>query len=194
MKTINNQLRTDPQTTVYLDLKDFPSNDKIEAFSTTYRIQQKKRGVVLPRQSDSTDSLDVLLSPGIQVDSQSNPVVKRIDKGEHKGLYGFAVKVFRKVGDRIQRGTLYVVAKTKEIANSFLNKLLLRLRLSPDTSLAVIVDDISKELKTRYKLSDDDLIKKFEDQAGNMYIVILFEDQTRDVYVVIHPTKNNRTI
>jgi hypothetical protein len=179
VQELNAKLASDSRKTIYLSLKNFPSKDKVEAFAATCRMQQAKEntGILmrsLPEQDGAINPHESFFSLGTEFEKQSG-VVEPIPEGNYKGWFRASFNFTVQVKDAIQRVTVRVYCKTAEHAQAFLEAVSRRFaapHFHPQ-SVSDIINQTRREIKARYRLSDDEIDVHIENQVGNTYVVEL---------------------
>lgn len=149
---VSKKLDSTPDKILCFDLKDFPNENKKNAFLASYEIQtMKEAGKIrfLPaRQEGSTEAQDVLRFPGVRLDEQSTEI-SEITEGKFTGWTKLKMNFLVQLKGVIRKAKITVIAKTSALAQAFLQKITGRLTTQnfAAESLTDIVMEIHKELK-----------------------------------------------
>lgn len=168
-----------PEKTVYLDLKGF-SQDKGEAFASSCRIRQEKDNVdawlktILRRPDGSRGPIDAFFSPGLKLETEPDPPERVLD-GPQSGWYRASLKFLIQTAGKIQKIGIDIFAKTADLAWEFVDnvKALLSVPKYRAKSTGAIVNQVRRELKRKYNLTDKDLIIHYRDQFGSTHIAVI---------------------
>ncbi len=162
--------------TIYLDMKDFSNMNMIEAFDSSVRIQQNKINPNItikpfPRQNGSTDAQDFFFSDGTKCLTAVVPEPVLIQEGLHRGMY-FAEVEFGKEETITRIG---IFASSSEIVREFLRELIFWFSSNNTrtNNLSKVINEVRTELKSEYKLKDNELLIQFTDQFGGTQFVLL---------------------
>ena len=164
---------TDLKQTVHFHLNELPSVDKREAFKTTIKMQAKKFNDVRFEVIDCDSRLlEKFTSPGeIRIDKTANTITYST-QGGFKNWYTFSFNFLSKVAGKIYQITVFVYAKTYELAHAFLQHL--RSYISPQNfkpiNLPDKINEIFNELKKSHNLKKEDIKIKVEDEFDEIEI------------------------
>jgi len=152
---------------VYLKLIGFPTELKEEAFVTSANISLAQRKL------RSLSLVDDAVSQGLARKGDPTPTTQ-VKEGAYKGWFtaAFSVVTVTATG-RVKQLVIHVYAKSRELLEEFLT--IFGLRMQTDLaagSLLDVVNAVRQDLKKKYSKSDDELKVFFEDEAGDVQIVI----------------------
>lgn len=180
IKAINAQMGPGGVKSIYLDTKGL-SDDKVEAFASTCRIQQSQQNddvaiLTLPRPDGSTDLQDAVFSPKVIFDRAAEPQVSPISEGPYKGWFQITLHFIADVGGKLVKFSLEFIAKSNDVAQELLQNIRVRI-LSPTPNARMSLPDIVHlsclEMRKKYKLTADELQVKIKHQFGDVRIGML---------------------
>ena len=174
VRTVSAEMGKSLKNTIYFEMQNFASEAKIKAFATTAEIQlNRMKSDVTVRTLSSGDGdvnlRDAYFSTGIRFDKQSSSI-EPISGNKFRLTLHFLTRVKGK----IQRLTVYVITKTRSIAEQFLKKVQYYFspQLDSPRSLLDIINEIRWELKKEHNLKDKDIDVLIQDESGRTQIVI----------------------
>lgn len=165
--------------TIYLDMEDFASADKIEGFATSARMHQTAQNSniavrTFSRQEGRTNLQDIFFSNGIRFDRQASSMAPElVTSGLYRGSYKTTLNFLTKVKGTLQRLTIEVFAKTRELAQQFLQRVISHFSFQKfeSRSPSELINQFRKELQKE----EDDFIIRVIDEVGDSQIVLRLE-------------------
>jgi peptidoglycan hydrolase-like protein with peptidoglycan-binding domain len=174
--TLKTVLTRSKAHTLFVDMKDFPPG-KADALASALRTAQRRNSEtimrIVARDADGkTGTQDALFRRGVVIERTTDVTFRN-------GRYQ-AEAVVRHGKLRITVRAM--TAKAGEIVQRFMNRLRDLIGLAPGRiSLAEAVSRARREIKTLYKLSDDDLTIELQNEFGDINIVRRHLSVTRNV-------------
>jgi hypothetical protein len=187
LRAVHSQFGQDPDKTVYLDLKGF-SQDKEQAFASSCRIRQERDNVdtwlrTLARRPDgSREPMDAFFSRGVTLEAEPDRP-ERVRDGPQAGWYRASLRFLVQTAGKIQKIGIEVFAKTADLAQEFVDnvKSLLSVPKYRAKSTAAIANQVRRQLKKKYNLTDKDLIIHFRDQFGSTHIAVIRSGEVEEL-------------
>jgi hypothetical protein len=185
IKTINSQLGPGGAKSIYLDTKGL-SDDKLEGFATTARIQQWQQNddvsiFTLPRPNEMTDLQDAIFSPRVVFDKTLEPEVWPINEGPQKGWFQVTLHFISEVGGKVVKFSIEFITKSNDIAQELLQSIRTRVLASAGPNARMSLPDIVSvsciEMRKKYKLPADQLQVKIKHQFGDIRIGMLHAER-----------------
>ncbi|MEK6280193.1 MAG: DUF1598 domain-containing protein [Acidobacteriota bacterium] len=176
---VNERVAGEPRRVVYLDLQGLPTEDKLEGFATSCRLEQAKRNqdieiVTLGRKNNSSEISDAILGRGIRFD-HTRSTVEEVTQGTHKGWFRASMR-FLVHNQRSVKGILaHAYLRTKELALRFIETV--RLKSSDPIFRTSSLSDVINQ--TRRELGDE-VFLIYENELGDTYVGKLVRAQSED--------------
>lgn len=164
---------TDLKKIVHFHLDKLPNIDKREAFKTTISMQAKRFEDVRLEVIDCDSRLIAKLTSAgeIKIDKIANSITYST-QGRFKNWYTFSFNFLSKVAGKIYQITLFVYAKTYELAHAFLQHL--KSYVSPQNFKPIYlpdkVNEIFNEMKKTHNLKKGDIRIKVKDELDEIEI------------------------
>ncbi len=160
--------------TLYLKMRGF-SLREMEGFVATYQIHQArvKDNIAVKKLPGNPDIQDAITSSDLKLVRKPRTRIERFTDNKGVERYKGIVKYIARTQQSIFQFTIEIIAKTRQILEIFMNRLLQR---QPGSDH--LLDDILRirqELKKEYKLKDSDLDIRIIDEFGNIEIVLRIE-------------------
>lgn len=125
VKYVNKMVEGTGTKAINFDLKNFATDDKIKVFAWNCQKEQqalKSKLAMrnLPREGDSTELQDALLTPGVQLKADGEIPIVRLTEGRYKDWYQAKVDMVVQVKGKLKDVALVVRARTFEMAQAFI--------------------------------------------------------------------------
>ena len=145
---------------------------EIEGFESTLQIYQQRAGknIIVKPLSCSPELIDIVTSSKLGlIEIPTIRIEQDLNRNTHKATVKFSVKLEQK----IIRFSTEIVAKSRQIIDKFLKRL-----MNKGADSGSLLDDairIRKELKKEYDLEDKEIDAKIIDEIGFIEIVIFLD-------------------